>query len=65
MIPKERQEFIKSTILQTKSVQVAKLAIELDVSEETIRRDLSDLEQEGIIKKFTVGQFLLIVYKQK
>lgn len=58
MIPKERQEFIKSTILQTKSVQVAKLAIELDVSEETIRRDLSDLEQEGIIKKVHGGAIL-------
>ena len=58
MIPKERQEYIKSIILQTKSVQVSKLATELDVSEETIRRDLSDLEQEGFIKKVHGGAVL-------
>lgn len=58
MIPKERQEHIKSIVLQKKSVQVSKLAEELDVSEETIRRDLSDLEKEGIIKKVHGGAIL-------
>lgn len=58
MIPRERQEHIKSIILQKKSVQVSKLAVEFDVSEETIRRDLSDMEKEGIIQKVHGGAVL-------
>lgn len=58
MIPRERQEFIKTVILQTKSVQVSKLATDLGVSEETVRRDLIDLEKEGIIKKVHGGAVL-------
>lgn len=51
MIPAERKEAIKALLRQKRSVTVAELSSQLQVSTETIRRDLSALEREGFLEK--------------
>lgn len=53
-----RREKIKSILLEQKTVHVSKLSKLFDVSEETIRRDLSDLEKEGFLDKIHGGAVL-------
>ena len=48
MTMKKRLEIIQETLKEEKKVVVADLALKFDVTEETIRRDLDKLEQEGI-----------------
>lgn len=49
---------IKDMLLKNKTVKVADLVKVFDVSEETIRRDLNFLEQEGFLKKSYGGAIL-------
>ena len=51
MIPIERKEKIKGIIYKNRSVTVSELASQLNVSSETIRRDLTSLEKEGFVEK--------------
>ncbi len=46
-----RKEYIQQKINEQNSVQVSKLAVELNVSEMTIRRDLAELEKLGVLRK--------------
>lgn len=50
-ISDKRKIFIRETIKNNGTVQVNELARELDVSEMTVRRDLSELENEGFLKR--------------
>jgi DeoR/GlpR family transcriptional regulator of sugar metabolism len=50
-ISTKRKQIIQDKIDQEQSVQVSELARELGVSEMTIRRDLSDLERIGVLKR--------------
>ncbi len=59
MIAAARRNRIKELLLEEKSVRVTDLAESFKVSEETIRRDLSALEQEGVVKKNYGGAVLL------
>jgi DeoR/GlpR family transcriptional regulator of sugar metabolism len=59
MIAVHRRTKIKEMLFQERSVKVADLVKEFNVSEETIRRDLNQLEQEGIIQKNYGGAILL------
>ncbi|WP_274650806.1 DeoR/GlpR family DNA-binding transcription regulator [Paenibacillus humicola] len=58
MIVIQRRNKIKELLLQERSVKVADLVKEFQVSEETIRRDLNQLEKEGIIQKNYGGAIL-------
>jgi DeoR/GlpR family transcriptional regulator of sugar metabolism len=58
MIASQRRTVIKEMLLQQRSVKVADLVREFKVSEETIRRDLNTLEQEGIVQKNYGGAIL-------
>ena len=58
MIQSQRREKIKSKLLQDKSVSVSVLAEDLNVSGETIRRDLEALSNEGFCKKTFGGAVL-------
>ena len=51
MLPIERKNTILSRLMAEGKVIVSDLAIEFDVTEETIRRDLDKLEKEGLAKK--------------
>ena len=50
MLYTKRVEFILQELQLGKSVKVADLSKTLQVSVDTIRRDLKALEQEGLIK---------------
>ncbi len=51
----ERIQYIQHLIAQGKEVQVATLSQELEVSEMTIRRDLTELERLGVLRKVHGG----------
>ncbi len=58
MTQKDRLAQIRHTIKQEKKVSVAELSIEYAVTEETIRRDLDKLENEGLITRTFGGAVL-------
>jgi DeoR/GlpR family transcriptional regulator of sugar metabolism len=55
----ERQNNIKNILMERRSVKVTELVREFNVSEETIRRDLNQLEKEGLVKKNYGGAILV------
>ena len=59
MFVAQRRHKIKERLIQQRSVKVAELVKEFGVSEETIRRDLSQLEREGILRKDYGGAMLV------
>jgi DeoR/GlpR family transcriptional regulator of sugar metabolism len=59
MIVAERRKFIRGLLIKNKSVKVSDLVELLNVSEETIRRDLLQLEKEGIAEKNYGGAILM------
>ncbi len=58
MFPEERRKIIKEILLKDKKVIVSELAKNLDVSEETVRRDLTALEKQGFLEKSYGGAVL-------
>ncbi|SFI76088.1 transcriptional regulator, DeoR family [Paenibacillus sp. UNC496MF] len=64
MIAVQRRNKIKEMLLQEHSVKVADLVKEFRVSEETIRRDLQQLEKEGMVQKNYGGAILTDDYQQ-
>lgn len=48
---KDRQDRILHELMSSSTLRVSELAAELDVSTETIRRDLYDLEERGLINR--------------
>ncbi|MGM7723027.1 DeoR/GlpR family DNA-binding transcription regulator [Metabacillus sp. Hm71] len=59
MIVAERRKMIREKLIKNKSVKVSELVELLHVSEETIRRDLAQLEKEGIAEKNYGGAILI------
>ena len=51
MLPAERKRKIVDTVTEQEGCSVAELAEMLDVSKATIRRDLRDLEDEGLVER--------------
>lgn len=51
MLPEQRRRTIVDIVNEQGSCSVSKLATELDYSKPTIRRDLAELEQEGLIER--------------
>lgn len=58
MASKDRLNFIRQKVLTEKKVVVAQLSSQLDVTEETIRRDLEKLETQGILTRTYGGAIL-------
>jgi len=58
LTPKERQERIANIIRQQNRATVNELAQALNISRETIRRDLTVLSRSGTVQKFHGGAFL-------
>jgi DeoR family fructose operon transcriptional repressor len=51
MLPEQRRRRIVELVNEQGSCSVTELASELDYSKPTIRRDLNELEQEGLIER--------------
>lgn len=58
MFQEERQEQILELLKENHSVRIANLAVHLGVTRETIRKDLYELEQKGLIRKVHGGAVL-------
>lgn len=58
MLPRERIETIKEIVIKDKKVYVSKLSEKFQVTEETIRRDLEKLENEGVVTRTYGGAIL-------
>ena len=58
MLAVARKNTIKEVILEKKSVTVVELSALFNVTEETIRRDLKNLEEEGALTRTYGGAFL-------
>lgn len=58
MLSVTRRQKIKEIILEKKSSTVAELASQFSVTHETIRRDLKQLEQEGVLMRSYGGAFV-------
>lgn len=55
MLKEERQSIILNKLHTSGKVVVSRLAVELNVSEDTVRRDLLDLDQKGLLKRVFGG----------
>lgn len=55
MLNRHRRESILEKISNYRKVTVADIALSLEVSDETIRRDLKDLEKEGLLRRIHGG----------
>lgn len=55
MLKEERQDLILHKLGTAGKVVASKLAVELDVSEDTVRRDLLELDQKGQLKRVYGG----------
>lgn len=56
MLAKERQNRIVELVNENGSVLVKELSEQFEVTEDSIRKDLSLLEKKGLLKKLTVEQ---------
>ncbi len=58
----QRKDEIIKALSESRVVKAAELAASFDVSMETIRRDLAELEQEGIVRRIHGGAILNVGY---
>ncbi len=59
MLPVTRRSRIKQIVMEKKSVVVSDLSMTFNVTEETIRRDLKILEEEGLLQRTYGGAYIL------
>lgn len=55
MLKAERHKYIMTKLIEDHKVITADLALDLDLSEDTIRRDLNDLDDKNLLKKVYGG----------
>ena len=58
MLKIDRHKFILNEINSNGSVIISEMSVKLNCSEETIRRDLKELESKGLLKRIHGGAFL-------
>ncbi|WP_078592811.1 DeoR/GlpR family DNA-binding transcription regulator [Evansella clarkii] len=58
MLPIERKNKIKELIIEKKSLTVSEMTKLFKVTEETIRRDLKQLEEEGVLNRTYGGAYI-------
>ena len=59
MLQEQRHQMIESFLKQQKAVKASELATLLDVSIDTVRRDLEVLENKGNVKRVHGGAVLI------
>lgn len=57
MLKKDRQRFIEERLALKGTVTVKEIAAELSCSEETVRRELKDMEQDGVLHRVHGGAY--------
>ena len=60
MLKAERHKYIMTKLIEDQKVITADLALDLDLSEDTIRRDLNDLDDKNLLKKVYGGAILTV-----
>jgi len=60
MLKGERHKFIMNKLFEDQKVNTIKLALDLNISEDTIRRDLIELNKKGLLEKVYGGAFPII-----
>lgn len=65
MNAQERKDYILDILKKNHSVKILKLSKELRVTRETIRKDLYELEKEGLIKKIHGGAVRIALTKKQ
>lgn len=58
MLQEERREMILNELKKKRSVRINELCKQFGVTRETVRRDLNELEQQGLVKKVHGGAVL-------
>ncbi|MFH6936407.1 DeoR/GlpR family DNA-binding transcription regulator [Flavobacterium sp. YO12] len=59
MLKRERHQFIMDKFKNVEKINTIDLALELNISEDTIRRDFNELHNKGLINKVYGGAFLV------
>lgn len=59
MLKRERHQFIMNKFKNVEKINTIDLALELNISEDTIRRDFNELNNKGLIDKVYGGAFLV------
>lgn len=57
MLKAERHKYIMDKLFENQKVSTINLALDLDISEDTIRRDLNELNKKGLLEKVYGGAF--------
>jgi DeoR/GlpR family transcriptional regulator of sugar metabolism len=60
MLKAERHKFIMNKLFEDQKVNTIELALDLNVSEDTIRRDLNELDKKGLLEKVYGGAFPIV-----
>jgi DeoR/GlpR family transcriptional regulator of sugar metabolism len=60
MLKAERHKFILNKLYEDQKVSTINLAVDLNISEDTIRRDLIELNKKGLLEKVYGGAFPVI-----
>jgi DeoR/GlpR family transcriptional regulator of sugar metabolism len=60
MLKVERQKYIMDKLSEEQKVSTIKLALDLNISEDTVRRDLNELNKKGHLEKVYGGAFPII-----
>jgi DeoR/GlpR family transcriptional regulator of sugar metabolism len=60
MLKAERHKLIMDKLVENQKVNTIDLAIDLNVSEDTIRRDLNELDKKGLLEKVYGGAFPIV-----
>ena len=60
MLKAERHKFIMDKLVEEQKVNTINLALDLNISEDSIRRDLNELNKKGLLEKVYGGAFPII-----
>ena len=60
MLKAERHKFIMDKLVEEQKVNTINLALDLNISEDSIRRDLNELNKKGLLEKVYGGAFPIV-----
>ena len=60
MLKAKRHKYIMDKLVEEQKVNTINLALDLNISEDTIRRDLNELNRKGLLEKVYGGAFPIV-----